>query len=929
MTVISQVGISGAGIMRGIGKLFKGGKKAAPEPEAPKPEAPKRAKEADPKETQALEVSEELESAPPPDILTAGRPDDRKGINLGHWSDNPRTQQIVHFMDQVQNRFEAHPDRVVKTNMESLEKSKQIEVISGVLKKDANEKWSTEEILALGGHIEDASIELSRVTDDLNLRLQEGGQVSDEEMAEFLAVEDQMNSFLDLYIGEAAHAGRTLQVYNAMNQVSSRAQYFKGLKNTLDSKGGRVPVTERIRAYSDNKGDFKKNLKTSKGTLGQRTVKQLFKYRYNAMLSSVRTHAANITGSGFVTLNENLVIKPLTVAFNKAEQGVRKITPGLSPMSADDAMVWREAWAVDKAALNGFAIGVEGFGKIIRGEVIPDGKFMNEIGTRYDVNDVPNSIAGRIGTLPVRMLEAEDAIFRSGNYEMELSRLAHRRSRNLSESPAEARAMYNDLMTNPSEDMIAGANEFAKYSVFANDPNMYSKMFGAVAHAAATAQQRWAPFQALIPFVKTPANIMAYTRNHTVPWASSTFYKDIASNNPVRRAEAMARFTAAAGIMMLARPLWEEGRITGVGHPNSSSRRAAIQTGIMPNSIKLSEDGDWISLNRLDPAGMSLGLIATAFDYMDAAPDGEVVGPLLDAIISSSELMLDRSMLATSSDLLSIIQGTASSAKKGDVAGALAAIPAVLQPGILRDVRQVTDPVKRDMTVDPNTAVGGWQRIDKRFRNAWPWASETLPPKRDWRGDIKMSQGAWYVRGLIPVQVNKEMKDQASKALLHFGVSVTSADSNFTLPGVGLDLNLLNIDDGKGFALNKLQENIGKARSKLLDDLVTGSTFKELWKETIKDGRIVDQQKYELAQDMLSKMLSAGRRIGKYRFLEWLDGRTTIPGPDDTEIPVAEVFNMSDYPGIDQEFLSGDAPDTDIYQRRGHSILPSQGTVEF
>ena len=943
----TQAGIGGS-ILRGVGKLFKKGSGETKPPKqdpfetppAPKEEITPGSKKLEhqkrpddegdtppPQDTErALEVAEELEMPPPPDFATGARPESDKRINLSHFEDNPRTQQIIQYMDRAQGRFDEMPARATISNEQQIAWSKHEKVIAGVLNKPPDKKWHPSETLALSGLVKDASDDLAKAADDLNIKLIEG-RASDEEITEFLSMEAQLQSLLKLYIGNAAEAGRALQVYNAIAKTNGRMQYFKGIKDIIDTKGGRKTVEERIRAYQDNAGDLKKNLKTIKGTWGERAMKQIFKYRYNAMLSSIRTFGANVNGNMFVTINENLIIKPLSVFASKAEQNIRKIVPGLKPLSAEDAMVWRELWAADMAAIDGLVTGARGFKKIINGEVIPDGKFMNDIGTRYDVNEVPDSIAGKVGTLPVRMLEGTDAIFRSWNYEMHLSRLAQRRARNAYKGD-DANKMYQHLMENPTDEMVAEASEFAKYAVFANDPNMYSKMFGSIAHMGAAAQKGWAPFQALVPFVKTPTNIMAYTRNHTVPWASTTFYKDLAGGDPIRRADAIARFTASVGLVYALRPLWEAGLITGVGHPNPSTRKAAMAAGITPNSVKI--DGKWISLNRMDPAGLSIGTIATMFDYMEAAPDGQMVGPMLEAIISSSELMLDRSMLATASDLLQVVTGRAGIGTKGDVAASLAIIPALVEPGIIRDVRMATDPVRRDMHADPDLGAGIWQRVEKRFQNAWPVLSEKLDPDRDWRGKIRLSQGAWYVRSMIPVQVTTPMKDMASKALLQFGVYPSQVATVLSLPEVGLDLNLLAIDDGAGWAHDKLEEFVGNSRAERLDLLVNkGSAFTSMWQEIVVDGRVVDSYKYEMMQDMLSENLAKGRQDGKIKFLLWLDGRETIPGPEDTEIPVTEVFRLSDYPDIELSFREGEPVESEIYQRKGKSVIPSQGNIDF
>lgn len=128
----------------------------------------------------------------------------------------------------------------------------------------------------------------------------------------------------------------------------------------------------------------------------------------------------------------------------------------------------------------------------------------------------------------------------------------------------------------------------------------------------------------VIPFIRTPVNIIRDLGQHT-PFIAKrmTEYQEAIAKGGAEAAKAQGRVIVggmlwSAGIMAAM-----TGNITGGGPKNDVSKKALLATGWRPYSIKVGDK--YISYGRLDPFGMFLGLAA---DWAEMAPhlseeDGE------------------------------------------------------------------------------------------------------------------------------------------------------------------------------------------------------------------------------------------------------------------------------------------------------------------
>ena len=453
-----------------------------------------------------------------------------------------------------------------------------------------------------------------------------------------------------------------------------------------------------------------------------------------------------------------------------------------------------------------------------------------------------------------------------------------------------------------------------------------------------------------MPFVRVIGNLAIYGKNHSLAPLSLKLWSDIFGKDPIRRAHAIALFGESVGIGAILYNYWEDGLITGVGHPDKDARISAARAGFPPNSIRI--DDNWYSISRLDPLGMILGLWATAYEQFEAT-EGDWSTTAVNTALAVGQLLQDRAMLAATADVFEVLSGNGSESTKADIlsTGLTLGTLTIAQPGIIRMARNMSDPIRRSMEAE-NTAEGWAKRGKKRFMNAWPGLSDNLPPRRDWRGEIIVNQMNTILRGVLPISRTDAMTDASTMALLNYDVDIKKADKTLSLPGAGIKLNLLGVDkvdflsmeffESGGWGYNKYTEVVGKEQARQVDIIVPG--LKGMMSKAIKDGEIADGQMYESVQDLLSQALSRGKRIAKFTYLDWLNGRETIPGKvinDETgerqQVPVTEVFRWSDYPDVDRKAILGevDIKEIDIYTKKGTTILPAiretgaEQTVEF
>ena len=954
-------------IRKGISKLAKGADEAAPEPkpkvdaedEGPTP-VPLEPSPLDPEKSsfnipRAGEVLEGTTADPRPNIMEMGRPDDGN-LNLRQLGDDPELRQIADLVNEKQNRFQESPARQVVTHEETVRKSQDLKVLRHAINKDFDVGYNPEEVVALGRLNKQVTVRLKdearRILDDA----QSFKNVSDDELAAFAEIENLAVTAQQLITDAAAMSGRTLNAFNIIKNLSSGKRYDAAVSEIIDLSGGRLSIEQRMRAYGEGKtvADVQKIISES---WIDKSWKWALSIRYNAMLSGPSTHLANMIGSATSTIWENTLIRPMSMMYSQGERGLRAVSERLGsdtfkPLDIEEVIDLQEGFGGLKSVASGFIHGFDAF--MNRMFTLRDDSFGGDaaalIGRSHQVelmSDLPKLGESRLGRAvkhiptPVKALTAEDAFFKGLNYQMELPRAVWRNLKKDFDDPKKIKEEFdklmdpNDLDNRINPEVMREAREFAELVTFTNQPDMYSKFLGNVVMSLMEMRNKSNFWKVIIPFARTPANLMIYAKNNML--LNPRIIREW-TTDPKKRAEWNARATASMGLFAVVKSVYDSGNLTGAGNPDKALRELEQKTGYAPSNA-FQVDGLWYQLQRADPFGLIIGLMATAIEYSDSAAEGDVGwhDAILGALLESMSLTLDRSMLQSVSDLVSLSQGTLGAARAGDLAGLLAIVPTAMQPGIARSFRKIEDPYHRTMVTEGLTWNGLGDRIRKRVMNTWASTSVLLPPGRDWRGEIKSYHGNNYVRALLPFNVIKPMDDKATAAIVQYGVGFSRVGPKVQLPKSSWSINLLDFDD-HGWIHNEYERQVGVKRNEYLSILTDSKFFADLTKDIIKDGVVMDAPKYEAVQSKMQNIMSRAKQDATKGFLVWLDGRTEMKGRvlDDNnnreDIQFNEVFNISDYIDLEVKFQKGETLEdikSSIFKKTGRTLTrPAQEILE-
>ena len=226
--------------------------------------------------------------------------------------------------------------------------------------------------------------------------------------------------------------------------------------------------------------------------------------------------------------------------------------------------------------------------------------------------------------LSTKALMSGDEFFKMINYRMHLHSLAHRRASNLELVGKDYGDAVDEIVRNPEPELHMESLDFGRYNTFTEDlaKGSRSKLVqqwieteydhpGGVALKGA--------LKAYIPFFRTPVNLVRFSAERTpvMRWFSKRLKDDLGSSDPARVQMAKAKIAGGNLVAFNVMSLAELGLITGAPPTdrelNANQRRVGWQpySIVIPHQANPFSDTDtYVPYNRLDPVGMSMGLMA-------------------------------------------------------------------------------------------------------------------------------------------------------------------------------------------------------------------------------------------------------------------------------------------------------------------------------
>lgn len=599
---------------------------------------------------------------------------------------------------------------------------------------------------------------------------------------------------------ETARALQSWAIPTGSDKVRGEA-----INQLLRENGGAGDLQSLAKAVANSAGNPTAINTMARETLRSRTGKALYQVWINGLLSSPKTHIVNALSNSMVAayaIPERYMAAGISKAFYRGELDVGEA----SAMAYGQVKSIRDAFRFmylgnkaeggdlsdlfdnfSKSEVHSNAISSEAFG------LNPAGSF----GRGFD-------LLGRTVNLPGNMLEVSDRFFKTIGYRGELNALAYRKAMAEGLDGDDAARSIADTLANPPENLVADALDVAHYNTFTNE-------LGKTGQAFQTAVRKIPGLKLVLPFIRTPTNIVKYTFARTpLAYMSSAIRADVKAGGS-RAAQAHARVALGSMMMLYMADLTTEGTITGRGPEDPRMRKIRMQEGWRPYSVKVGDR--WFQYSRTDPIGMIMGIGADIAELTTNANDEESEMMATAAVMALANNLANKTYMSGIYDFIGAIDPSNPTSDPGKY---LQNFTSGMVPfsSFVRNVAGVTDPVLRETRTAATTAEGEDDAVATYFesmlasvRSKIPGMGEDLPPRRDLYGEpIDRSSGIGWAYDLIsPIASKADNPDPITRVLIDNKVPVSAPPRLIS----GVRLNAEEYSEFSRISGEMLKEHLG------------------------------------------------------------------------------------------------------------------------
>lgn len=400
---------------------------------------------------------------------------------------------------------------------------------------------------------------------------------------------------------------------------------------------------------------------------------------------------------------------------------------------------------------------------------------------------------GKVARTSFRKLEVEDQFFKDLIAKAELRKQAQRLA--LGEGKKGKAAMQRALeiekeVYQKPEDYTALLRDVKE----AQQVRTFQGETGPLAKAILHMNQTVKSVQVILPFVKTPANILRTTLERSpAGWGKAikafqayrTAVKgDVkpAEVQKLRGAAADAISRATLGTAMLAgfAGYAASGGMTGGGPTNAKEKNLLRETGWQPYSfvVKMGGKKHYVPFSRFEPIASLLGFAADLAEIRDQKDAGDAAEKAVGAVV---ENLVSKSYLQGLSDAAAFITEPKIFGRQyiSNMVGSLV-------PNIVNRAAKAVDPVVRDVTPEKTGFLGYPEAAARTLESRIPFVSKSLPARRNGTGDEIKRPGSTLGRFAGPVQISTEKEGAAAREdLLALGYAPSQPPREVTVPGTG------------------------------------------------------------------------------------------------------------------------------------------------
>lgn len=476
---------------------------------------------------------------------------------------------------------------------------------------------------------------------------------------------------------------------------------FEVSANLSEAKPRPGAVGPRISEYGFVEGGNPSVVKPEERTKILETISAL---RKAGLLTGVKTHLKNIGGNAGFALSEeasripaaiaDLVVSPIT--------GRRTIT-GPSPV------------AMARSLKDALTKGLSEAKEIIKKGVSDADAARLELKELNSGSKIVNTYVNGV----FRLLNAEDKVFRTYAYRRALEDRARSIALTEIRSGEITRGQYGqrvrELIDQPPESLAASAVGDAEVATF-TERNKFAEDI--TQFREGRSQLGKFGFDLLLPFVKTPTNIIKRILEYTPLGVGKAVLYDTAKSiikGSMTEAEQRAfaqsfgRGTIGSGLIALGAKLYADGKLTGFREDDPKRAARDEAAGRTPGSIRVGDR--WYQIVGFSPVGNLMAIGATIQRESNQERD-DALKAYLEA---GAQAVGEQPLLIGAQQIASALKqpGTFTSKTLGGVAGSFV-------PTMVSDIGQIADTERRQTDTFP-----------RQIENRIPGLRNTLPAKPD------------------------------------------------------------------------------------------------------------------------------------------------------------------------------------------------------
>ena len=561
--------------------------------------------------------------------------------------------------------------------------------------------------------------------------------------------------------GMVAEAGRALNIMSrpvgdTKTQLVSAAFADLARKHGGERNADAIMDTlyDMARLNADGKLDIEELSRMSRRLEKASTFDMILEARYMAMLANPATHLRNTIGNS-IALGAQIPERFLAETIGRAR--------GLFGGADLDRIEAGETAAMMYGGIEGLRAGAQAFLRTVRtgestdpmGKLETSQRAISAENMGIDSNSAWGKgidfIAERLRTGNM-LMGAEDDFFKAIGYSMELNARAHRTSTRERLTGQEFAERIQELVTNPPWSMQMDAMDFAHYTTFTNalGEGMTHVQAALVTDKTVTLPSgktievpTGKAFRLAVPFFRTPANIVAFgvKRSPLAVFAPSV-WQDFA-NGGAARDMAVARITLGSTLGYMAAQAASAGLITGGGPSDQKEKENLRATGWQPYSVKVGNK--WMSYQPLEPYSAIIGAAADLALFDTYLEENERNNAAMMIASAFSQAVTSKTFMQGLDGMLNVLSDPD---RYGDRYAQQFAASWVPSP--VKAVRRDVDPLVREV----------WT-VGDALKNALPWSSGDLYPRRDRYGEVVTLGDVWLSNTVDPVR-KSEIKNEGN-----------------------------------------------------------------------------------------------------------------------------------------------------------------------